>query len=86
MNYDGPFANPTFVFRHVVGWMGEEEHLEAIFDQTRLARDFCSMQENEENRWTVVQVDVFEDLFIMRTAELFHGGRTVDRVNLESIY
>ena len=73
----------ALVFRHVIGWMGEEEHLEAAFVNPSHARAFASAMESEEERWTVVTV--YSDLSSatsvrMGEAEVFHGGHPVKRV------
>lgn len=70
----------ALVFRHTIGWMGEQEHLEAVFLSDKHARDFASMMQSGEQRWTVVTVHAYEDGWVLGHAEVFHKGETVQRV------
>lgn len=86
MNY----KTRALVFRHTIGWMGEDEHLEAAFADVQRARDFCSMMENPSERWTVVTVypdvnnrGLSSAMSISKgEVEVFEGGKTIKRVML----
>lgn len=80
----------ALVFRHVIDWMGEEEHLEAAFIDAKRARDFASMMESPNERWTVVTVYPDSDRgmsaatsVLLGSAEVFHGGQIIKRVRFD---
>lgn len=84
MNY----KTRALIFRHTIGWMGEQEYLEAAFADVQRARDFCSMMEDPSERWTVVTVHPDANNRGMSSAmtinkgevEVFEGGKTIKRV------
>lgn len=67
------------VFRRPAEWIHKYDFFVASFVEVDLARDFCSMMQSSEYKWTICTLYPQTHDYALGTVEVWLGGQVVEK-------